>query len=161
MKRGHFRLQATGLVLVLLGTLWLLARRVPGDRAAFFGAVAFFLLAFLGCILYLFQALDSDPNASGLAGAELNLYVHRQLIPRLRAQVRRYRFVRTFLAGLWIGSMAQHPWQMGGCAFLAEIAIGGAMDALPRFRLWGTGKALGRLVLGIALGVFLREWLLH
>lgn len=160
MRRVLFPAQAAGLVAVLAGTLWLLARMVPGDRAAFFGALAFFLLAALGLILYLFQLPDSDLATNDLDVAEFNRHLREQVMPRLRVKVRPYRYVHTFLTGMWMGIMAQHPWMIGACALLAEIAVGGAMDSLPRFRLYGTVLIIGRLILGIAFGLFLREWLL-
>lgn len=161
VRRRAFPAQAAGLIVVLAGTLWLLARRLPGDRAAFFGSLAIFLLALLGTSLYAFEVVESDPVIQKLDIEEYNRDLRTRWMPLLRTKVLPYRYAFMVLSGLWIGIMAQHPWLMGACACLAEIAFGGAMDSLPRFRLYGTALVIGRLVLGIVLGLFVREWLLR
>lgn len=161
MRRRLFPAQAVGLILVLGGTLWLLARRMPGDRAAFFGSLAIFLLTLLGSSLYAFEVVESDRTMDELDVEEYNRYLRTRWMPPLRAKVLPYRYAFMVLSGLWIGMMAQHPWMIGACALLAEIAVGGATDSLPRFRLYGTAWVIGRLIVGIMFGLFLREWLLH
>jgi hypothetical protein len=139
--------------------LWLLARRLPGDRAAFFGAVAILLLTWLGISLYVFEVVESNPSTSNLNSEAFNRHLRERVMPPMRVKARPYRYAATVLSGLWIGSMAEHPWLMGGCALLAEIALGGAMDALPRFRLYGTLRVVATLSAAIALGCLIHSWL--
>jgi len=160
MSRIKLRFLYVGLAALLLAILWMLAWWVPGDRAAFFGALTLFIVPLLGWAACLDHLLTGDTLAAELSGAELDRYLLRKYAPRWLPKGQAYVFGQTFLIGLWIGSTAQHPGLMAACALLAGIAMGGAIGATARFRLPGTVRLLSILYAAVAIGMAFRL-LLH
>lgn len=161
MRAFYRNLALSAFLLALLGTL---AYWVPGDRAAFFGALALCLVPLIPLSLDLLENWQRKVDAQRLDPREYRKRLQEELDAGFpldtRAQITRAIFQSNLIAGLWLGVLAHQPLLMMGCLLLVVVATGAVANSPSRHRLLGTIRMAGTLSAAVAMGMALRL-LLH
>jgi hypothetical protein len=149
--------------LILLGTLWALAIWAPGDRAAFFGALALYLAPISSLAGELFDRWEHEANLDGLSSQEreerFKEAMTNDILPRARLRIDGFLFRSTVAAGLWIGVWAYRPLLMAICAFIAMLALGRSFNSPPELCYFAIIRNVGTLSAAVALGMAFRALL--
>lgn len=165
MSRLKLRLLYAGLAALLFAILWALARWVPGDRAAFFGAMALYTLPVIPPGLDLVDHFERQYGAvDRLPPKELRGRIYadtgREIPLWIRTRVNLTFFCSTLVAGLWTGVTAQHPLLMAGCFVLTLIGLGNIINTPGDHRLFGVTRVAATLSAAVTIGMAFRL-LLH